>query len=114
MAQPIKLCKLVAGKALGAFPDFVATFNWLVDFCANLKGEGEDAAASESAGENKNQLRVDRTVSDHPVIRGGGSGKGSADMSTFVLKSGDDSNVKFTKIINDDGEAEWKIDVYYV
>lgn len=69
--QPKNLCKLRRGKALAAFPTFPDTFNWLVDFCSNLIGEGEDPTQS---GTGASTLRVDRTVTDHPVIRGGGSG----------------------------------------
>lgn len=65
MARPQVLCKLEKGKVIDAQSGFVDTFNWMVDFINNLIGEGEEIAG-------KSDLRVDRTVDDHPVIRGGG------------------------------------------
>lgn len=53
--KPEKLTYLEVGKAVGAHRGFAATFNWLVKFCANLRG---------GLG-----LSVDATDSDHPVIR---------------------------------------------
>ena len=46
---------LVPGKAIGAQRGFASTFNWMRDFCLNLSG---------GPG-----VTVDRTDSDHPVIR---------------------------------------------
>lgn len=67
MRPPI-LCHLKKGKIIDADDNrgFVDTFNWLVDFCNNLRGEGDfDSTKS---------IRLDRRIDDHPVIRGGGGG----------------------------------------
>ena len=54
--QPPIVAEAKAGKALGAISHFAATFNWVVDFCRNLKGDGLGVS-------------VDRTDTDHPIIR---------------------------------------------
>lgn len=54
MKPPI-LAEARKGKSFGAIRNFAATFNWLVAFCSNLSG---------GVG-----VKVDRTDSDHPVIR---------------------------------------------
>lgn len=65
------------GKALcgKVFARFVETYNGLVDFCANLEGDGDVAGGD-------GRITVDRADPAHPVIRcsgcgdsgGGGSG----------------------------------------
>ena len=72
--------KLRHGKFItaGNFPRFVETFNWLVDFCTNLRG---DADAPNDFG----AIKLDRSVDDHPVIRAdamkfGGGGRGGGVM----------------------------------
>lgn len=65
--RPSNLCRLTSGKALAAFPTFVATFNWLVDFCNNLTGG--------------KYVEIDRRDPDHPIIKvniDGGGGGGSS------------------------------------
>lgn len=66
---------LESGKALCGknFPGFVGTFNWLVDFCRNLKGDGDlDALCG--------RVKVDAADPRRPVVRlnadglGGGGG----------------------------------------
>lgn len=53
--QPPILAEARKGKSFGAIRNFAATFNWLVAFCRNLSG---------GLG-----VTVDRTDSDHPIIR---------------------------------------------
>lgn len=55
--KPPKLTKLVQGKAIGCpeHKGFVDTFNWLVDFCANLKGDDT-------------YIEVQNPLGDHPLI----------------------------------------------
>lgn len=75
MARPPVLQKLKHGKLLtgGAFRFFVETWNWLVGYTDNLKGDADLNAANGHA-------IVDRSDPDHPVIRiinlprGGGGG----------------------------------------
>ena len=81
------------GKALygRVFKGFVATFNWLVDFCGNLKG---DADVNDATG----KIVVDRTDPAHPVIRctgctggsGGGGGGGGDSGGDIDWDEGDD------------------------
>jgi len=64
MAKPVAVQKLKHGKALcgATFGQFVETFNWLVDFCLNLKGDKEFNAANGT-------VIVDRSDDSAPVIR---------------------------------------------
>lgn len=93
MARPANVTRLVKGKLIDVQDGFVDTFNYLVDFCENLIGEGE-----EDVGKT---LHVDRTMPDAPVIRGGGGGG-------MNLIAGDDTNIVFTPY----GD-QVKVDVYY-
>ena len=72
-ANPVQLLR--HGKALcgKVFRTFVETFNWLVMFSQNLKGDRDcDPAAT-------GKITVDRTDPDHPVIRCTGCGDGGGD-----------------------------------
>lgn len=104
MAKPTILTRLVKGKLIDAFPGFVETFNYIVDFIENLKGEG-DMEPDDDNGNRK--VWLDRSTADYPVIRGGGKG----DELEFL--SGDDSNVLFTEEVLEN-KTIVKIDVYYV
>lgn len=96
MARPAILCKLQKGTLIDAQPHFVDTFNWMVDFINNLKGEGEIKP-------NESTLVVDRTDTAAPVIRGGGKGGGGeltvtgTDLSTAkgndILISSSEGNI---------------------
>lgn len=55
MARPAKLCKLEKGKFIFAQEGFVDTFNWMVDFIDNLKGE--------------DGIKLDKKISDKPIIK---------------------------------------------
>ena len=68
---------LKGGKALcgKAFPNFVATWNWLVNFCANAKG---DADVNDAQG----HIKVDRADPAHPIIRCTGCSTSSGGSST--------------------------------
>ena len=67
--KPEKLTYLTEGKAVGVHAGFAATFNWLVRFCANLRG---------GLG-----VIVDTTDTDHPVIRVDGV---NASLKTFEVR----------------------------
>lgn len=54
--QPPIVAECRPGKALGAVSNFSATFNWVVNFCRNLRGD-------------ELSVTVDRTDTDHPVVR---------------------------------------------
>lgn len=54
--QPPIVAECRPGKALGAVSNFSATFNWVVNFCRNLRGDELGVV-------------VDRTDTDHPVVR---------------------------------------------
>lgn len=63
MAKPAAVQKLKHGKALcgATFGGFVETFNWLVDFCTGLRGDGDDNGSG--------KIRLDRSLDDAPTIR---------------------------------------------
>ena len=54
--QPPIVAECRPGNALGAVSNFSATFNWVVNFCRNLRGD-------------ELSVTVDRTDTDHPVVR---------------------------------------------
>lgn len=54
--QPPIVAETKPGKALGAISHFSATFNWLVNFARNLRGDDLG-------------VTVDRSDTDHPIIR---------------------------------------------
>ena len=85
---------LKSGKALcgKVFPQFVATWNWLVNFCSNMKG---DADVNDAQG----KITIDRADPAHPIIRcsgcsggsggsGGGSGGGGGSGSDTTTTAG--------------------------
>ena len=78
MAKPAAIQKLQHGKALcgATFGGFVDTFNWLVDFCTGLRGDGDNNGSG--------TLTLDRTMDAAPTIRtleseNGGDGGGGGD-----------------------------------
>lgn len=120
--QPNNLCKLRKGKALAAFPSFVDTFNWMVDFCANMIGDAQDPAKSQSSAGPS--ITVDRSVSDHPVIRSSGEaagvdvigtdGSSARAVKSIKFQSGEDSNIRATVADDGEGGVTVAIDVFYV
>ena len=39
-SRPMVLCKLEKGKLIDSQDNFVDTFNWMVDYINNLRGDG--------------------------------------------------------------------------
>ena len=68
--QPPIVAECRPGKALGAVRNFVATFNWVVNFCRNLKGD-------------ELNVTVDRADTDHPVIR---MARNDAHLAPFAVR----------------------------
>jgi len=114
--------RLKHGKALcgKVFRNFVETFNWLVDFSSNIKGDG-DAGGS-------GKIVVDRKDDSHPVIRCKGcssSGSGSSvsligtdgstatAVGTITFASASDANVEVHVAEDGNGNATATIGVYY-
>lgn len=85
------------------FPRAVETWNWLADFCANLKGDADTNGVSGS-------IKVDRTDPSHPVIRfvgttsSGGGGDGSSMPSAFQA----------TKVLDNGKFKAWTISNWYL
>ena len=95
--RPGTLCKLEKGKLIDSQQGFVDTFNWMVDFINNLRGDGD--------GDAGKSIRLDRSVSDHPVITFDGGL--SATGGEYV--AGDDTRITFTPLAN----GKTAINVYY-
>lgn len=134
MAKPEQLTRLIKDKALGAFPGFVATWNYICDFIENLRGEGDEVEAEDGA---KKGVYLDRSTPEYPVIRfGGETGGGGINLTitgtdgnsvtlgdaesakTLTFKSATDSNVSVLVEGVDDGAgnitgATVTIGVYY-
>ena len=64
MARPPTIAKLKHGKILSGsvFRFFVETWNWLVGYVDNMKGDAD-------VNPQNGHIVVDRTDPDHPVIR---------------------------------------------
>lgn len=126
-AKPDRLCNLEKKKIIDVQRDFVATFNWLKDFCNNLKGDADLGVGKDENGNDRQGVKVDTSVSDHPVIRLTGTpaaatltivGNGSTDevvckTGKIAFVSADDSNVVITPTADEDGNVTIKIGVYY-
>lgn len=92
---------LEGGKILtgGNFPKFVETWNWLVDFCRNLRGDGDVAPFD-------GQVSVDKASIKHPVIRltktiptdagGGGEATPTWKYGRFRVETVDTSKVQLS------------------
>ena len=124
MSQPVLFQKLTKGLFLCGknFANFVATFNWLVDCCRNLKGDAD-------TNNDQGHIRVTGVAQGRPIISftgklpsgGGGSAtlKGNTSSSVeiplegAVVVSADDSNVEVTTSMVD-GVPTIKIGVYYL
>ena len=121
--KPDNVCKLEKGKMIDANEGFVDTFNWMVDFICNLKGDKDENPESGT-------LSVDRTVSDFPVIRSGeadeSEGKAGeitvvgTDGTTAVCKTGKitfasatNASVVVTPSADADGNVTVTVGVYY-
>lgn len=124
-AKPDSLCNLERKKLIDVQKDFVATFNWLKDFCNNLKGDA-DEKGKDAGGNQPRGIKVDASVSDHPVIRltGGGASEVTfvgTDGTTYAtcktgrvtFASADDSNVVVTPTADEAGNVTITIGVYY-
>lgn len=87
--KPAVLCKLQKDQLIDTQKGFVDTFNWLVDFCSNLQGDGN--------------IEVDTQKSDKPKIK----------LVGLPLISGDDTKVVLTEVKDGKNKGLTKIDVYY-
>lgn len=77
MPRPKILTYLKEGKSVGSHKGFAATFNWLVNFCAHLSGDGIG-------------IRVDRRNQDFPCIRFIGEAGSSAEGGYSTPDDGKD------------------------
>jgi len=89
--RPPFLCKLKKGKVIDADDNkgFVDTFNWMVDFINNLRGDGDL--------DNGKSIRLDRTIDDRPVIRGGGGSSRLAEPFDYVVEASEDTPSRYVK-----------------
>lgn len=51
MAKPAILCKLEKKKLIDTQEGFVDTFNWMVDYINNLKGDKDNIEVSNPTGD---------------------------------------------------------------
>lgn len=112
MQKPGTLCYLKKDMMIDAQENFVDTFNWMVDYINNLKGE--------------KGIKVDTTISDHPKIKLDDDINDitvdikDTDKNTVTFEAGDkiefqqpeDSNVK-VKVKKDGQKIIIKIGAYY-
>lgn len=89
MGKPNKLTYMVPGKSIGAtvHKGLADTFNWLVNFCNNLKGD--DAS-----------ITIDNELGDWPTIRStsmnveGGGGEPSDGVTSLTGNTDDSEEAK--------------------
>lgn len=125
--KPTNLQFIKRGKLLcsSAFSSIVETWNWLVSFNDNVRGDADG-----NGGED-GHIKVDKSVSDHPVIRlvnidklRGNGGGGDVTLTgtdgvsvtgnNIVFQSASDSNVEIEFAKNaTTGVITATIGVYY-
>jgi len=116
--RPGTVCKLERGKLIDSQRGFVDTFNWLVDFCSNLNGDGE-------------RIEVDKSMTDAPVVRlveedeeepsGGGTvtvvgtdgSTATAEAGKITFASAEDSSVTATVAADGEGNVTVTLGVHY-
>lgn len=82
MARPATLCKIKKGTLIDVNEGFCDTYNWMVDYINNLKGDD-------------NYIEVDSSTSDHPKIKWIGDNTTNINSSSvhgdadFALSSGE-------------------------
>ena len=81
MARPAILCHLQKGKMIDAQVGFVDTFNWMVDYINNLRGDKDNI-------EIRNPTGINPVVQFVGEIPEGGGGGGSLDVTTIDVESG--------------------------
>lgn len=112
MARPGVLCKLQKGKLIDVQEGFVETFNWMVDYINNLKGDDKN-------------IQLDNPATTNPVIKfigddSGGDGEvtvegtdgSSATGNTIFITGDENTNLKST-VKSVDGTIVVNIGVYY-
>ena len=86
MARPGTLCKLEKGKMIDAQVGFVDTFNWMVDFINNLRGDGDKIDITNPTGTNP----VVRFVADKAESEEGGG----IDLAVVDVDSGSPTSLE--------------------
>ena len=92
MARPAILCHLQKGKMIDAQVGFVDTFNWMVDYINNLRGDEDNIEIRNPTGINP----VVQFVGEIPEAEGGG---GSVDLTTVDVESGAETTVEGVKTL---------------
>lgn len=92
MARPAILCHLQKGKMIDAQDGFVDTFNWMVDYINNLRGDEDNITVDNPIGTNP----VVRFIGEIPEAEGGG---GSVDLTTVDVESGAETTVEGVKTL---------------
>lgn len=117
MQRPATLCHLKKDLMIDAQENFVDTFNWIVDFVNNIRGDGDD--------DKNKKITVDKTTSDFPIIKfsddgdiagsvtvEGTDGVSVEGVTTIKFSSAPDTNIKAT-VTKDGDVANVTIGVYY-
>lgn len=104
----MELHKLIKGKAIGAQDHFAETFNFIVDWICNIKGDEQGLTKTiYRGGEGGEQtvtlgIMVDTSVPGHPVIRLTGDISATLDSGisaiTDAAAAGDTSRVAATTV----------------
>ena len=92
MARPAILCHLKKGQMIDTQVGFVDTFNWMVDYINNLRGDGSNIDIENPVGTNP----VVRFIGEIPEGEGGG---GSVDLTAVDVESGAETTVEGVKTL---------------
>ncbi len=120
-ARPMRLCHLEKGKLIDQQQNFVDTFNWMVDYINNLRGDGSYIDLTNPTTDNP-VIRFKKINSSDSDVNGiivngidydGGMTTGNA-ISSITFQTGADSKESF--IVTDDGNGNLtvKLDTYWV
>ena len=120
-ARPMVLCKLEKGKLIDTQENFVDTFNWMVDYINNLRGDNTKIEITNPTTNNpviRSMVVGDEEGGDFNGILIKGIDKDGAEseataLSSITFTTGDDSRESFVITDDGDGNITVKRDTYW-
>ena len=120
-ARPMVLCKLEKGKLIDTQENFVDTFNWMVDYINNLRGDNTKIEITNPTTNNpviRSMVVGDEEGGDFNGILIKGIDKDGAEseataLSSITFTTGDDSRESFVITDDGDGNITVKLDTYW-
>ena len=114
MARPRPLCYLKKDTLIGANEGFVDTFNWMVDFINNLRGDDSYIELENPTGDNPKikfigDIEAGGSFDVKCIDSDGVETTATIDGGTLTFKAGENTNISFK--VTDDGVVT--VDVKY-